>query len=168
MKERIEFVDGSYYEFDRASEVLMAEMLGKIINISYFTRIGDASDGVYDRLVTSYLPHVYFKSVTHPDDKSFGDTMAAWHNTHGNFNPCKVAKISDAVLTVAIVNYKSCEELKEFGPGLYIPVFYNINVLGSLLSDLSLVTSKVIYEPKLITAKTKKALNSTNHYDRTI
>lgn len=164
MKERIEFVDGSYYEFDRASEDLVAEMRNGAASLGWYTRVADRTDGVYSGFVNKSLPYLYFLTVC-PNEKDFSLALSAKNNTKADFSPNAVNSISEAVIAIGLVQQNDCADLIGFGPGLYIPVFYNANVLGSLLSDLSLVTSKVIYEPKLITERTKRTLNSTNHYD---
>lgn len=103
---------------------------------------------------------VYFESV--PDSKNKGNFGNYYRRLRDDKTKPLAKKVSDNIIGVGLSlnrpDYSSCSA--EFRKGIYLPIMFDYHVPGNLFIDLANIVSKVIYEPKLITEETKKALRS--------
>ena len=158
MTERFEFIDGSFYEFERLSKPALKSIQDRNVRGAWYVNLGKRVEGRCE--VIDGEPEVYFQPV---DDVrlwgSFGDCYRA-HREKKTSSTKK--KLSDNVIAVGL-SFDSLGSIlcpDEFRRGVYLPIMFDFRLPGDLFIDIADIVSRVIYEPSLITPETRKALRS--------
>ena len=160
MSERFEFTDGSYYEFERWS----AEELKGYHDLNTDTWIVN---------LTSEKPsdnkdiECVVEGLIHPNDaKAFSDRFTEAVDEEREYKPTKykTRRRNKEVMGVGLTrcNRVDFDGPNEFERGIYLPIKFCYSVANELFIDISTITSKVIYEPSLLTSYAKKILATKN------
>lgn len=161
MKERFEFTDGSYYEFDRWTAEDIRKFKARSVYSSWWISIiGDESELNNDEIVP---PQVRIN--VRPMDlfrKKYDTCSLTRHKYKARqYNP---GEANQEVIGVALtVDFRTANaQVVEFARGIYLPIKFNRHEYGNLFVALNTIKNKVIYEPSMIFGVTSQALKMKN------
>lgn len=163
MKERFEFIDGSFYEFERWSKEDLVQLGIVPTHYWYIQLVADEevkkveAEGKW--LTGEKLYFVVNPSVT---EQFRVDYNRFWGRARA---PKKAKDLASDVFTVGLTyNGKTVTKIEDaphdMYQGVYLPVRYSSYVFGNLHIDPNSIVSKVLYEPSIVPNGFRKLLTS--------
>lgn len=155
MKERIEFVDGSFYEFERWTADEMRSFLDHPGSFWFMNLLTDVQALLPDSLGGIYKSDEIVKFLPYPPRAGefrtrFLDLDAQRYHKRV-IAPTHAEQVMDVILTYSSSPVGSVENLEgELSRGVYLPVKHSNEVCGSLYIDPLTIVNKVLYEPSLV------------------
>ena len=147
MKERFEFMDGSYYEFERFT-VLPAPMRSEVLlGWDYSYKYNLCYCFCYLAKSSSYIPGLYLHNPHKEPGLTETHTAALKLGVELNKKPNVPGTVNKRILGIGLILAKS-EASSPFCAGVYVPI--EINKFGYRCVDLENLTGKMIYEAKLV------------------
>ena len=161
MKERFEFTDGSYYEFERWTEEDIRRVKARSVYSSWWiSMLGDESELNDTKAVP---PQIRIKIRPMDLFRTKYDTCALAGQKY-KAKQYAPGEVNQDVIGVALTaDFRTANaQVVEFASGIYLPIKFNHNEYCNLFVALNTIKSKVIYEPKLIFGFTSQALKMKN------
>lgn len=155
MKERFEFTDGSYYEFERLSDAFITEKRDWVVKSMYLNLLVGEPD---KHRIPPRTDLVHFIPV---DEVNFRNNYCDGWKAGRKYTPRGYRKgaYNQEVIGVGLT-YSSMSQCGEFDNGIYLPVKFDIRANGNLFVDVATIVSEVLYEPALAPLSVRKLIKS--------